>query len=555
MKRLFFLLTGLLYAAGANAEQLVNTKTPVFPTKSYFQRMLEPIPSRVDLRPPVKLKDYVVDGKLELSLRAFLDLVMANNTDIEIQRLSVETYRNQIVRATGIFDPLLFASFSATRTQAPANDALAGAAALNSLSQPTLFRFSQLTPTGATYNASFTAAKSSTNSAFALFNPSLNAGLNVNFAQPLLRGRGSFVTKLPITIAKSRLRAAEYGVEDQVLQLVVAADTAYWDVVQARESVRVQEQALALADQSLKRSQRELELGAISPLDIYQPQAVYANAEIQLTQARFRLAQVEDALRRQIGVDLDPEVRKLPILLTESIAPPAETPMDKEALVDKAMQMRPDLKSARQNIDADELNLRLTKDALRPNLSLTGQYGASGRGGPFTRRSNIFNGDGTTNTIVSVIPGGFNDALDQLFGFGYPVYGFGLTLNLPIRDRRAAADYSDAVVNRRLDALKVRTTEQTVRLNVLNAISQVENTKAGVDLAKVALDLAQKRADAEQKKYDLGTTTIFFLLDAQTSLTQSQSNLVNQSVNYRKALTNLQRFTGELLTERGIAIK
>jgi outer membrane protein TolC len=130
-----------------------------------------------------------------------------------------------------------------------------------------------------------------------------------------------------------------------------------------------------------------------------------------------------------------------------------------------------------------------------------------------------------------------------------------LTLNLPLRDRRASADYADAVVNRRLDALRVRNTEQTVRLTVLNAINQVENSKAGVDLAKVALDLAQKRADAEQKKYDLGTTTIFFLLDAQTALTQAQSNLVTQSVNYRKALTNLQRFTGELLNERGIAIQ
>ena len=555
MRRLLFLITGVLCAVGANAEELVNTKVPSFPTKSYFRRMLEPVPTRVDLKPPVKLRDYIVDGKLELSMRSFLDLVMANNTDIEIQRLSVETSRNQILRASGIFDPLLFASFSTTRTESPASDALAGATAVNSLSQPTLFRWSQLTSTGATYNASFSGAKSSTNSSFQLFNPSLTTGLNFNFAQPLIRGRGSFITKLPITIAKSRLLGAQYNIEDQVLQLVTAADSAYWDVVQARESVRVQEQALALADQSLKRSQRELELGAISPLDIYQPQAVYANAEIQLTQARFRLALVEDTLRKQVGADLDPDIRKLPIVLTENIAPPTDTVMDKEGLVNKALQMRPDLKSARQALDVDALNLRGTKDALRPNLSLTGQYGATGRGGPFSQKTNIFNGDGTSNSIVSVIPGGIGDSLDQLFGFGFPVYGFGLTLNLPIRDRRASADYADAVVNQRLDALRVRSTEQSVRLSVLNAINQVENNKAGVDLAKVALDLAQKRADAEQKKYDLGTTTIFFLLDAQTALTQAQSNLVNQSVNYRKALSTLQRFTGELLSERGIAIK
>jgi outer membrane protein len=539
--------------AQAPVQQLVSA--PAFPTKPYFKRLFQQIPENVDLQPPVHLADYIVDGKLELSLKSFLDTVMANNTDISIQKLTVDLSRDSIVRAYSIFDPNLFASFSATRTQTPANDALAGAASLNALNQPAIFRYSQLLSSGAQYNVLFNASKSSTNSAFSLFNPALSAGLNANFSQPLLRGRGRFITKIPITIARSRLRASEYGLQDQVLQLVSNAENAYWDVISARENVRVQEQAMILADTSLKRAQRELELGAISPLDIYQPEAVYANYQIQLSQARFRLQQTEDILRKQMGADLDPDIRKLPIVLTEQIAAPPETTLDKEALVGKALTMRPDLKVARQNIDVDELGLKLASNGLLPNLSLTGQYGAAGRGGPFTARQNVFAGDGTSSTIISTIPGGFTDALDQLFGFGFPVYGFGLTLNLPIRDRKAAADYADAVVARRLDMLKVRNTEQSVRLTVLNAISQVENSKAGIDLAKVALDLAQKRADAEQKKYDLGTTTLFFLLDAQTALNQAQSALVNQTVQHRKDMTNLLRFTGDLLPERGIAIQ
>lgn len=528
---------------------------PWFGTRDYFRTVFQNRAPKVDLRPPAKLPDYVVDGKLELSLRSYLDLVMANNTDIAVQRLSVETLQNNIFRSYSIFDPALFASFNSTRTQSPASDALQGASALNALSQPSLFRFSQMLSTGTTYNASFSAAKNSTNSAFSLFNPSLNAGLNFNVTQPLLRGRGSYITKLPITIARSRLRAGEYVVQDQFLQLVQSAENAYWDVVLARESLRVQEQALLLADTSLKRAQRELELGAISALDIYQPQAQYANYQILLVQARYRLQQVEDALRKQIGADLDPEIRKLPLVLSETIAPPDETIPEKEATVEKALRLRPDLKAARQNIDADDLGIRQAANGLKPDLRLTAQYGAAGRGGPFTQRQNVFQGDGTSSTIISTVPGGFGDALDQLFGFGYPVYGFGLTLNLPLRDRRAAADYADAVVSKRLDSLKVRSSEENVRLSVLNAISQVENSKAGVELNKVAADLAQKRADAEQKKYDLGTTTLFFLLDAQTALTQAQSNLVQQTITYRKSITNLLRFTGELLTERGIVIQ
>ena len=74
-----------------------------------------------------------MDGKLELSLRDYLDLVLANNTDIQIQRLSVEQPRNAILRGFRVFDPLLSGLQQRRARETPANDALAGANSLNQL--------------------------------------------------------------------------------------------------------------------------------------------------------------------------------------------------------------------------------------------------------------------------------------------------------------------------------------------------------------------------------------------------------------------------------------
>jgi outer membrane protein len=561
-----FILTVIAAVAAFAAEtpvtnELVTSKStptadaPAFGTPTYFKKVWNQTVPKVELKGPIRLSDFVHDGKFELSMRDFLDLVLANNTEIQIQRLSVEQPRNAILRGFSVFDPLVRTAFTTTRRETPANDALAGANILNQLSQPFTFNWQQMLPTGTTYNVEFNTLKASTNSALSFFNPAINSGFNANITQPLLRNRGSYVTKLPVTIARSRLRQSEYAIQDQILRLVANAETAYWDVVSARENLRVQEQALALFDQSLKRAQRELELGAISQLEIYQPQAQYANAEILVSQARFRLQQAEDILRRQIGADLDPSVQNTPIVLTEDVAAPVQTAFEKENVVEKAMRIRPDLRAARQNLDIADLTIQSASNLLRPDLRLTAQYGSSGRGGTFYDRRNVFGEDGTNNTIVSVIPGGLGDSLNQLFGFSYPVYGFGLSLTLPIRDRRASADYADAVVSKRLELLRLRNVEQNARLEVLNAITQVENSKASVELAKIALDLAQKRVDADQKRYDLGTITLFFLLDSQTQLTQAQSTLVTQTVQHRRNLTNLLRSTGELLTERGIATK
>jgi outer membrane protein TolC len=323
-------------------------------------------------------------------------------------------------------------------------------------------------------------------------------------------------------------------------------------VVGARESVRVAQESLKLADTALTRARRELELGASSPLDIFQPEQSYANAQLSLTQARYALEQSENALRMQMGADLDPKYRDMPIVLTEVVTPPPTSAMDKEKLVEQAMRTRQDLKSTRQSLDVDDLSIRQANDNLRPNLSLSGQFGSSGTGGPQYVRQDVFGGG---SQIVSVLPGGVTDALGQMFGFGLPTYGFGLTLNLPLKNHVAAANLADATVSKKLDAYRLRSAEQGVRLQVLNAITNVENSRASVELAKTARDLAQKRVDAEGKKYELGIDTIFFLLTAQTDLTTAESQLVNQTINYRLSQLALLRALGTLLEERGIAVQ
>lgn len=536
----------------SSALEAQNFFAPVFPTPSYFRQHFATPRARVELQPPVRFEDFIVNGALELSLRHYLELVLANNTDIQIQRLTLETPRNAILRALGSFDPSLSASFNSTRTRSATTSVLQGANLLSQLNQVADFRYTQRLESGTTFNVGFNGSKLASNDQFSTFNPALNATLSVSFSQPLLRDRSPSLVRLPIMVARSQLRRSEYDLRDQLLRLIEQAELAYWSAIESRERLRVQEEFLKLREAALKRSQRELELGAISPLEIYRPQQEYASAEIQVTQFRYQLQQREDALRRFMGADLDPEIRKLPIVLTETVSPVMDSqPLDREALVERALAKRPDLKAALQNLDIDDLNIRSASNRLKPDLRLTGQYSARGRGGWFYERANVFG----QSQIVRTVPGGFSDALNQLFGFSLPTYAFGLTLTLPLRDRSAQADLADALVRKKTNSLRARSLEQQIRQEVLNAISQVESAKAGVQQARVALEFAQKDFEAEQKRYDLGVSILYFVLEAQTRLTNAQATLVTQTIAYRRALLNLLRVTGELLDERGIVIE
>ena len=532
-------IAGTVLASGALA-QLTS-----FPKPSYFRETFSRSTAKVELQDPVRLKDFVVGDKLELSLKNYLALVMANNTDIQIQMLSLEIPQNAITRAFSTWDPLARASFSANRTVLPSTSTLDGLTAttstLSSLSQPAQFSYGQTLPSGANYSVIYSAGKNSTASRNALYNPSLSSNLAISASQPLLKNRGSYVNRLGLMTARSRLRMSEYNLRAQLLTMVNAAENAYWDVVSARENLKVAEGARAVSAEFLKLSEKQLELGALSPLDIYNPQQQLANAELVVSQAKFALAQTENALRKQISVDLDPAIRQLPIVLTESVDIMTEfTAVDTEQAIARAMANRPDLKSAVQNLDVDELAIASARNGLLPNLSLSLNYSAQGIGGNFL----------PTNS-----PGGLPDAISQMFSFGYPGYGFGINLILPIKSHAAAADMADAVSNRKRDTLTVRTTQQGIRLDILNAVVNLQGSVEQLKLAKLARDFAQKNLDAENKKYELGTEINQNVILAQNALVQAESNVVVNQIGLRRNLLTVLTKTGELLDERGIVIQ
>ena len=154
-----------------------------------------------------------------------------------------------------------------------------------------------------------------------------------------------------------------------------------------------------------------------------------------------------------------------------------------------------------------------------------------------------------------MIPGGIADALGQMFGFGYPTYYAGLTLNLPIKNRAASAAMATATVQKKTDMLNLRNQQQAIRLNILTGVTKLEGAKEQLKLAKTAMDFAQKNLDAENTKFQLGTEINQNVINAQNVLVQAESAVVTNQIGVRLNLLNLLTQTGELLDERGIVVK
>ncbi len=533
------------------AASTLSAQFDAFPAVNYFKEQWTKPPVSVEIESVSRLDDFVVDGKLQLSLRSYIELVMANNPDINLQKLAVYEQENLIEAAHSPFDPNLDLSFNANRSTTQSTDVLQGADVRSRLTQNAGITYQQTFDTGTRYTVGFSGVRSGDNSSFTSFNPSLTHRFQLGFTQPLLRGRGRFVQRIPIMIAESRLDLTEAQVREQIMNLLTQAENAYWNVVEARENLGVAQNNLDLRRAFLDRSRRELELGAISPLDIYQPEQQFASAQVGVTQIQYRLEQVEDVVRRWIGADLDPDMRNVPIVLTESADPPATVPvLNREEQVTRALELRPEIEQNRRLLEIDDLNIRASTNDLRPELNLTGNYISAGQAGVFYERSLIEDVPAPPPT-----PLGWTTSLDQIFQFRYPTYSMGLSLNLPLRNRRAAADLANSSIQKKRDLYQLRSQEQRIRQEVLNAVAGVELAKAALEQATVARDFAQKRVDAEQKKYDLGVQVAFFVLEAQTDLALANADVVAQSIAYRRSMLDLLQSTGELLEARGVSIR
>jgi outer membrane protein TolC len=234
-----------------------------------------------------------------------------------------------------------------------------------------------------------------------------------------------------------------------------------------------------------------------------------------------------------IGADQDPYFEALDLQLTEQPDPHGEMrTIDVATALQTALTKRPELDATRLSLANDNTRIRLAHNHLLPELDLTGTYSSNGLGG--TQLS-------TTGQLLA------SSSINQVFGFNYPTYEAQLALTLPLRNRAAKSELGTALVSRRNDLYNERQWREQVMLDVNNAVHQLEQAKLSIVAGKEALDLANKTMAAEQRKYELGSGTIFLVLEAQTEVAAAQQSLLQAEVGYQLAVAGVDHATGELL--------
>jgi outer membrane protein TolC len=473
------------------------------------------------------------------------------------------------------------------RTTAINNPFLAGTgtplSSIISYTSQANFSLGQAFHTGTSYSITWNNNRQSTSNPATFLNPSTQSTLVLAFSQPLLNGFGLLPNTAGIRIARNNKRVADYTFENQVILTVSNVQNLYWDLVFAIEDVKVKQRSVELAKKLYNDNRRQVEIGTLAPIEVVRAESEVARTTQDLVVSETIALRAQTLLKNAISKQLmDPALLSTEIEPTDTIRqPPAIETSPLPEAVREAWEKRPDIKQARINLESNGISVRTSKNALLPSLRLNGSFSGVGLAGNL--RVTTFTPDGTFSpsstrivdsagnivmlgglplftgvangtTASSTIQGGYSDALELLRQFRFPTYGVSLTLNIPVMNRAALADNARAQLEQRQAETSLKRLENSIVVEVRNAQIAVQQSQASLEAARKSRELAERTLDAEQKKYQLGASTIFFVIQAQRDLAAAESVELNSLVAIAKAKIELERAVGRTLEVNRISM-
>jgi outer membrane protein len=517
-----------------------------------FLSRYRPTANPLSASPVPQVNSALFQGtSVAVTLNDVIRLMLANNLNISVDRLPPQITQFLIDTYFRPFDPTIHVSANGQRSTTQSTSQLNGASSLVQLTQSYDVGFGQTLMTGTSYGVDFIMNRSSNNNAFALYNPSWVGQIRYSITQHLLQNWGRLPNDHLIRVAQNSHKISASQFDQQMMDLVTQAENAYWDYVFSLEDIKVKKQSRDLAQKTLDDSRQEVEIGVLAPLDVVRAEAQVATMEDALVVSTYTSLQNQDTLKKIITNKPDPGIMLAKLSPVEALRRPAATDVIQiDEAIRIALENRPELKQTQLVLQNAAIDVDYTKNQILPVFDVNAMYAQNGLGGVQRLKSTLGG-----NTVVGIVPGGLGDAFNQLFGFGYNTYSFGFNLQIPLSNKAGRADHDRAVGTKQMATSQVDATAQQIALEVRNAMNQVEMNRAHIESSQKAREFAQQTLDAEQQKYELGVSTLFFVLQDQTNLAIAQTNEIQAMVNYTKALVTLDRAMGLSLSHNHIEIE
>jgi outer membrane protein len=294
---------------------------------------------------------------------------------------------------------------------------------------------------------------------------------------------------------------AQINTENAEEYLLHSVEVAYYGALATKKFLEIARHAVEIRQEHLKVAQAKFEVGETPKITVLRAEIDVNQSEQDVKRAENSLALAKEAIRLLIG-----HYQDFSLVPPEPPRRPAET---LEAYIQKALQQRRDLTSAKLELAIAE---QLKNDAwyrFLPQLVATGMY----------RLSDVK---------------GFTDRYDQ--------WQIGLALSVPLYDGGLRYAYlKEARSKIREATIKIEETEKTIASEIRQLWLKMEMAEANLIKARRSVELAKEQVELAKAAFEAGTSTNLEVLDANSMQFISEINETSEELNLHLAILKLDK--------------
>ncbi len=453
---------------------------------------------------------------LELTVEEAILMAFENNSAFKIELLKPELRESSEQLERSAFDVGLSSSVSTSRDK----DDSGSKSTRSDLS----FGISKLLLSGGDISLGLS---SNRNGGTASDN-SYSARVSLTLSQPIFKGAGYSVNLAGLRKAQLSAKSSIYELQGYAETLISQVESAYWDYALAVRQLAIYEESLNLAQRQFDETRTMVDVGKLAEMELITSEAEVALRNEALINARSNIEKTRIKLMRLLNPPNADFIKQDIVIKDEFVIPEFETG-EMDSHINIALLNRPDLNQAELQLQRNELDVLTTKNGLLPNM-------------------NFFVTLGMTGYADS-----FNQSIGDIGNSGNEIQ-VGIQYTQDIGNRNSRERHRQSLISEEQSREAMNNLEQLAKMDVSVAWIELNRTTEQIVATAASRKLQEAKLRAETEKYRVGKSTSLLVAQAQRDLLASRISEIQAVANCRKAVVDLLRNEGVLLTRYGFSL-
>ncbi|MBU4342964.1 MAG: TolC family protein [Candidatus Omnitrophica bacterium] len=456
---------------------------------------------------------------LPISVNEVRLIAIQNNLDIKLAQLDARIKGTELSYKEAVFDTILNGEIGYADDQRKSASSLSGT---KSITNNYDIGIDKKLRSGTDVDIDFTNKREWTDSSFVSTNPYHESQIEITLTQPIAKNFFGLIDRGNIKIVKQEIKNANLDSYIKIEDAIILAEKAYWGMVLAQEEFKTKKEMLKKAMTLFNQHRRKLKMGLVETGDVLAVEANMHIRESEILIASNKLKSAQELLRIRLNLKNNIKLLPLdPLTITDLCT-------DFVSSLKTAFDYRRDYLSGKNDVEKQNIELRMKSNARFPEIDLKATFAANGIDSRYSR------------------------AIEDIYEDSNPKYYIGIELKYPIENNEANSLYEKAILKKTKAIVNLQKTEREIISDIDENFRNMSVNKINIAKMVRVENLQRGKLFQEEKRFGYGRSNSDTLIRYQEDLLNAKLMTQRAHLDYMASILDLMDAEDSYLKHIGL---